>query len=172
MVSAGLERAGHRILQRYRRLPGERMDGLPRDRGGAGRTGRTLTHIAMNCGAMTGPSTSLALENSEVSPVGFLVAVAGTNSPSETAPRSVAKVKERLVFLLIVTCIVSRKVSPSPLPDLSAARLEKNRMVKSVLGMLSSLPWISVPANDSIAKVMTGKFCRRLALLARPARHG
>src|SRR5215210_9137779 len=43
MVGAGLERTGNRLLQEHQRLPGERMDGLPRDRGSARRTGRTLT---------------------------------------------------------------------------------------------------------------------------------
>lgn len=42
--------------------------------------------------------------------------------------------------------------------------MEKNRMVKSLLGMLVSLPEISVaPSRNRVAEVMTGKFCRRLA---------
>src|SRR5215207_10690178 len=86
------------------------------------------------------------------------------NCPSETAPRSVVKLKERLPFMLVVTCIALRKVSPSPLPDSSAAWLEKNRMVKSVLGVELSLPAISVvPSRNLVAELMTGKFCRRLA---------
>jgi hypothetical protein len=72
----------------------------------------------MSYGPITGPWTTLASENSEVSPVRFLVAVAVTNSPSETA--WVEKPKEALPFLLVVTLVSPRKVLPSPKPDESA----------------------------------------------------
>jgi hypothetical protein len=43
VVGAELERAGHWLLQRYRWLPGGRLDGLPCEWGGARRAGRALT---------------------------------------------------------------------------------------------------------------------------------
>jgi hypothetical protein len=64
-----------------------------------------------------------------VSPVEFLVAVAVTNSPAESAAGGV-KVKEALPLRLVLTGFSPRKVSPSPkLVGKFGAGLEKNWMV-------------------------------------------
>src|SRR3990170_3978543 len=99
--------------------------------------------------------TGRARENSEVSPVEFLVAVAVTTSPAESAA---VKVKEALPLRLVLTGFSPRNVLPSPKPDGSAVGLEKNWMVKVFLGRLVSVPLICVV----LAEVRLGKFCRLL----------
>ena len=67
-------------------------------------------------GPMKGdPSTTLAFENSEVSPVFLLVAVAATTvCPSKETPWVGEKLKEALPCLLVLTCVWPRNVLPSP----------------------------------------------------------
>ncbi len=71
----------------------------------------------------------MAWENSEVSPVALLVAVAVMNCPTGTFWVG-AKVKEALPIASVCTCVSPRKVLPSPKPEGSAVGLLKNWMVK------------------------------------------
>ena len=71
----------------------------------------------------------MAWENSEVSPVVSLVAVAVMNCPTGTFWAG-AKVKEALPIASVSTCVSPRKLLPSPKPEGSAAGLLKNWMVK------------------------------------------
>ena len=69
-------------------------------------------------GPITGSSTTLALENSEVSPVALLVAVAVMILPSETFMKG-AKLKVPVSdftspWRSVVTCFCPRKIWPSP----------------------------------------------------------
>ena len=72
----------------------------------------------------------MAWENSEVSPVALLVAVAVMNCPTGTFWAAGTKVKEALSIASVSTCVSPRKVLPSPKPEGSTAGLEKNWMVK------------------------------------------
>src|SRR5215217_2710639 len=126
--------------------------------------GRTAV---MNYGPMTIPCTGSASENSEVSPVFLLVAVAVITRLEKSPLIPKAKGEgEALPCLLVLTCICPRKVSPSPKPEGSftpesggSSGLEKNWMMKTlffflVLGVLFSVPFIKVEPPNVWAEVM------------------
>ena len=103
----------------------------------------------MNYPSKTGSTTSLASENSEVSPVALLVAVALTKCPSGTSWKGTKPKVPVLPALSVFTCIWPRKVLPSLG---SVAGLEKNWMMKIlffflVLGVLFRSPVIVVLTN-------------------------
>jgi hypothetical protein len=84
-----------------------------------------------------------------------LVAVAVTKSP---LVRAVGKAKVTLSLEVIRTVISSIRVCPSPKPvGMFDAGLEKNWMVKFLLGRL-----LSLPSTVVLAEVRTGKFWRPL----------
>jgi hypothetical protein len=114
---------------------------------------------------MTTDSTGLASENSEVSPVASLVAVAVMNCPTGAASRLVVKAKVPVSpLVLVVTCISPRKALPSQKPEASASGLLKNWMVKVLPGVLLRLPVIVVVLSGNLfAEVISGQFCSGLA---------
>ncbi len=69
--------------------------------------------------------TSLASENSEVSPVALLVAVPVTNTPGDSS-RGSLKVNGAVPLLLVVTVVWPITASPSPKLDASFSSLEMN----------------------------------------------
>src|SRR5215210_3524386 len=102
-----------------------------------------------------------ALENSEVPPTP--VAVAVTRQLTGTA---VAKSNEKgaLPLALVVTLLWPMKVLPSLKPEGSGAGLEKNWMVKVLLGVELRAPVMVVGPPEAVtAEEMPGKFWRVFA---------
>jgi hypothetical protein len=100
----------------------------------------------------------MAAENSEVSPLDWLVAVALTTCPAGTTGAVALKLASSLP--LVVTLFWPINFWLSQLPDASALRLLKNWRVKVVLAVLLSVPWMVVLSPVFWAEESTGKFCR------------
>src|SRR5438067_718480 len=97
-------------------------------------------------------------ENSDVSFVVELVAVAVTEWPSATSDGKFALI-EALPTPSVVTFAEAKKRCPSPLPEASHASLSKNSTRKVVFAVELSVPLIWMWPLPMTAELRTGKFC-------------